>query len=62
MSQLPHSGSLPVNRVTGDSCVAVFDRAIGRLALLRVLPLARSARSAEFLQALDDYDIVLTNA
>ena len=59
MSQLPHSGSLPVNRVTGDSCVAVFDRAIGRLALLSVLPLARSA---EFLQALDDYDIVLTNA
>ena len=52
-------GFLFLSRFTGDSCVAVFDRAIGGLALLSVLPLARSA---EFLQALDHYDIVLTNA
>lgn len=50
-------GFLFLSRFTGDACVAVFDRACGRLALLSVMPLVESA---ELLQALDDYDVVLT--
>ena len=50
-------GMLFVSRFTGDSCVAVFDRAFGRL---RTLGMAELVRYVEFLDALDDYDIVLT--
>ena len=50
-------GFLYLSRFTGDACVAVFDRAFGRLSLLSIMPLVASA---EFLQALDDYDVVLT--
>ena len=45
------------SRFTGDSCVAVFERAFGRL---RATGIAEFVRHAEFLEALDDYDIVLT--
>ena len=50
-------GFLFASRFTGDSCVAVFDRALGRL---RAGGTAELVRHAEFLDALDDYDIVLT--
>ena len=50
-------GFLFASRFTGDSCVAVFDRAFGKL---RVLGAGELIRHAEFLDALDDYDIVLT--
>ncbi len=45
------------SRFTGDTCVAVFDRSFGKLSLLGTDELVRHA---EFLDALDDYDIVLT--
>lgn len=45
------------SRFTGDVCVAVFSRAIGKLEALGVDPLERSS---DFLDALDDYDITLT--
>ena len=51
-------GILFASRFTGDSCVAVFDRAFGKL---RVLSVAELVRHVEFLDALDDYDIVLTD-
>lgn len=50
-------GFLFASRFTGDTCVAVFDRAFGKL---RVLGVAELSRHVEFLDALDDYDIVLT--
>ena len=50
-------GFLFVSRFTGDACVAVFDRAFGKL---RVLGVDELVRHAGFVDALDDYDIVLT--
>ena len=50
-------GFLFASRFTGDSCVAVFDRAFGKLMPLGIDELVRHV---EFLDALDDYDIVLT--
>ena len=50
-------GFLFASRFTGDTCVAVFDRAFGKLMLLGIDELVRHAG---FLDALDDYDIVLT--
>ena len=47
------------SRFTGDRCVAVFERALGRLRATGVLELVRHA---EFLEALDDYDIVLSGS
>lgn len=41
---------------TGDGCVAIFERAFGRL---WATGMAELIRHAEFLAALDDYDIVL---
>ena len=52
-------GFLFASRFTGDACVAVFDRAFGKL---RVLGVAELIRHAEFLDALDEYEIVLTEA
>ena len=45
------------SRFTGDSCVAIFERAFGRL---RASGIAELVRHMEFLEALDDDDIVLT--
>lgn len=50
-------GFLFASRFTGDACVAVFDRAFGKL---RVIAIEELARHVEFLDALDDYGIVLT--
>ena len=50
-------GILFPSRFTGDACVVVFDRAFGKLRLLGIDELVRHA---EFLDALDDYSIVLT--
>ncbi len=50
-------GFLFASRFTGDACVAVFDRAFGKL---RALDVEELVRNAGFLDALDDYDIVLT--
>ena len=50
-------GFLFASRFTGDTCVAVFDRAFGKLMLLGIDELVRHVG---FLDALDDYDIVLT--
>ena len=50
-------GFLFHSRFTGHLCVAVFDRAIGKLRGLRVTPLIEHV---DFLEALDDYDILLT--
>lgn len=50
-------GFMFTSRFTGDLCVAVFDRAFGRL---RVGTTAELIRHTEFLDALDEYDIVLT--
>lgn len=50
-------GFLFQSRFTGHLCVAVFDRAIGKLRGQSVTPLTQHA---DFLQALDDYDILLT--
>ena len=49
-------GFLFASRFTGDACVAVFNRAFGRL---RALGVDEPVRHAGFLDALDDYDIVL---
>ena len=48
---------MPASRFTGGSRVANFERAFGRL---RVSGVAELVRYAEFLEALNDYDIVLT--
>ena len=50
-------GFLFAPRFTGELCVAVYDRACGRL---RAGSTAELARHAEFLDALDEYDIMLT--
>ena len=50
-------GFLFASRFTGDTCVAVFDRAFGKLRLLGIDDLVHHAG---FLHALDDYDVVLT--
>ena len=50
-------GFLFQSRFTGHLCVAIFDRAIGKLRGLSVTPLTQHA---DFLKALDDYDIILT--
>ncbi len=52
-------GFLFPSRFTGDTCVAVFDRAFGKLTLSGIDELVRHV---EFLNALDDYDIVLTES
>ena len=54
---LDADGFVFASRFTGEQCVAVFDRAFGRL---RAGDAAELARHAEFLGALDEYDIVLT--
>ena len=50
-------GFVFASRFTGDRCVAIFERAFGGL---RASGVAELIRHAEFLEALDDYDIVLT--
>ncbi|MYH16204.1 MAG: RES family NAD+ phosphorylase [Gammaproteobacteria bacterium] len=50
-------GFLFTSRFTGDLCVAVFDRAFTRL---QAVDAAELVQHAEFLDALDQYDIVLT--
>ena len=50
-------GILFASWFTGDGCVAVFGRAFGRL---KALDIAELVRHVEFLDALDDYGIVLT--
>ena len=50
-------GFLYQSRFTGDACVAVFDRAIGKLALSGVAPLISVE---QFWHVLDVYDIALT--
>ena len=50
-------GFLFASRFTGELCVAVYDRAFGRL---RAGSTAELVRHAEFLDALDEYDIMLT--
>ncbi|MCY3878535.1 MAG: RES family NAD+ phosphorylase [Rhodobacteraceae bacterium] len=52
-------GFLFPSRFTGDTCVAVFDRSFDKLRLLGIDELVYHS---EFLDALDDYDIVLTEA
>lgn len=52
-------GFLFASRFTGDNCVAVFDRAFGKL---RALGIEELVRHVDFLDALDDYDIVLTES
>ena len=49
-------GFLFPSRFTGDTCVAVFDRAFGKL---KALDIAELVCHVEFLDALDDYGIVL---
>ena len=44
------------SRFTGDTYIAVFDRAFGRL---RALGVAELIRHVVFLDAVDDYGIVL---
>ena len=51
------NGILFASRFTGDTWVAVFDRAFGKLMLFGTDELVHHAG---FLDALDDYDIVLT--
>lgn len=50
-------GFLWQSRYTGHACVAVFDRAVSKLALSRVVPLITVE---QFWQVLDDYDIAVT--
>lgn len=50
-------GFLWQSRFTEDACVAVFDRAIGKLALSGVVPLISVD---QFWQLLDDYGIAMT--
>ena len=49
-------GFLFHSRFTGHVCVAVFDRAVGKLKSLSV---SRLIEHADFLDALDDYEITL---
>jgi hypothetical protein len=50
-------GFLFQSRFTGHRCVAVFDRATGKLRAVRITPLVRHA---DFLDALDEYEVTLT--
>ena len=50
-------GFLFLSRFTGDACVAVFERAFGKLTAFEI---AELVRHAEFLDALEDYGIALT--
>ena len=50
-------GFVFASRFTGDLCVALFERAFGRL---RAGGTAELVRHAEFLDILDEYDILLT--
>lgn len=50
-------GFLFTSRFTGDPCVTVFDRAFGRL---QAVDAAEILQHGEFLDALDQYDIVQT--
>lgn len=57
-AHLPEAdGFLYTSRFTGHACVAVFDRAFDRLAVLASMPLIEHT---DFLDALDDYEIQLT--
>lgn len=56
---LEADGFLFASRFTGDRCVAVFGRALGRLRATGTVDLVRHA---DFLEALDDYDILLTGS
>ena len=51
-------GFLFPSRFTGDACVAVFGRSFGKL---RLLGIDERIHHSEFLDALDDYGIVLTS-
>ena len=50
-------GFLFQSRFTGNLCTAIFDRAIKKLVSLDVTPLIEHA---DFLEAIDDYEITLT--
>lgn len=50
-------GFVFLSRFTGDRCVAVFERSFAKL---RAAGIVELVQHAEFLEALDDYDIVLT--
>jgi len=55
---MPEAGGFQfASRFTADACVAVFDRAFSSL---RAFGVDELVRHAGFLDALDDYDIVLT--
>ena len=57
-ADVPEADGFPFeSRFTGHQCVAVFDRATSKLQPLNVTPLIEHA---DFLKALDDYDILLT--
>ena len=57
-ANLPEAdGFLFPSRFTGHACLAVFDRAFDRLAAFDIADLVGHV---DFLDALDDYDIVLT--
>ena len=51
-------GFLFASRLTDDTCVAVFDRAFGKL---RLLDIDELVHHAGFVGTLDDCDIVLTD-
>lgn len=50
-------GFVFASRFTGDSCVAIFERAFGRA---RAIDMGEVGWHAEFLEVFDEYDIVLT--
>lgn len=52
-------GLLYESRFTGQACIAVYDRAIGKLEAVSTAPLGHHA---EFLAALTDYEITLVEA
>lgn len=57
-ADLPNAdGLLFRSRFTDHLCVALFDRALKKLAVQQVAPLIEHA---DFLDALDEYDVVLT--
>ena len=49
-------GFLFQSRFTGHLCVAVFDRAIGKLETISLAPLIEHA---DFVEAIEDYEITL---
>ncbi|HSR72230.1 MAG TPA: RES domain-containing protein [Kiloniellales bacterium] len=52
------AGFLFQSRFTGHLCVALFDRVIGKLETISIAPLAEHA---DFLEAIEDYEITLLN-